>query len=132
MAQTLTLRPSKRLYPLESLQAAAAALEGKVRASFRKGTARAHCVNLRGCGGRLPLRKLAGEFLNEALSHQHRQELIRLQRGLTQPVLARLLAQGFHAVPKDPLEQMEPQVKEDRARETRALLAQARGMSRKR
>jgi hypothetical protein len=70
-----------------------------------------------------------GELLNEALSHALRQRLLRQERRLAGAVVARLLEKGFPAAPADPLEQLEPQVRLDRAGETNGLLAAAREMT---
>ena len=69
---------------------------------------------------------LAGEFLNEALSHGYRREVAAFHRALSAPVMARLLAAGFPEARTDPLEEMEPQVGEDRREETQRLLEAAR------
>jgi hypothetical protein len=45
---------------------------------------------------------------------------------LVAAVAGRLLAKGFPPSPADPLEQLEPQVRLDRAEETAALLDRAR------
>lgn len=74
------------------------------------------------------LAALGGEFLNEALSHACRQRVVRENAPLTQALLAPLLAKGFPAVPEDPLEELEPQVREDRTRDLAELLERARGM----
>lgn len=74
------------------------------------------------------LLSLGGEFLNEALNHEYRQRVVRANAPLTQAVFAPLFAKGFPAVPADPLEELEPAVKADRARDLEELLAQARGM----
>lgn len=71
---------------------------------------------------------LGGEFLNEALNHEYRQRVIHANAPLTRAVFAPLFAKGFPAVPADPLEELEPQVKADRARDLEELLAQARAM----
>jgi hypothetical protein len=57
---------------------------------------------------------LGGEFLNEILNHEYRQRVIQ--------------ANAFPAVPADPLEELEPTVKADRAKDLEELLAQARSM----
>ena len=72
---------------------------------------------------------LGGEFLNEVLNHEYRQRVVRANAPLTQAVFAPLFARGFPAVPADPLEELEPQVKADRAREVSDLLEQARSMT---
>jgi hypothetical protein len=47
-------------------------------------------------------------------------------RHLGAVVVGRLLAKGFQSSPADPLEQLEPQVRLERAEETSALLERAR------
>lgn len=71
---------------------------------------------------------LAGEFLNEALNFEYRRRVIAANAPLTSAVLAPLFAKGFPAVPADPLEELEPQVKADRAKDLEDLLAQARSL----
>jgi hypothetical protein len=71
---------------------------------------------------------LGGEFLNEILNHEYRQRVIQANAPLTQAVFAPLFAKGFPAVPADPLEELEPTVKADRAKELEELLARARSM----
>jgi len=71
---------------------------------------------------------LGGEFLNEILNHEYRQRVIQANAPLTQAVFSPLFAKGFPAVPADPLEELEPTVKADRARDLEELLAQARSM----
>jgi len=72
---------------------------------------------------------LGGEFLNAALNHEYRQRVVRAGAPLTQSVLSPLFAKGFPEVPADPLEELEPQVKADRARDLAELLARARSMT---
>ncbi len=100
------------LYPRESLVHAASVVE-KAR------------VGLAAKGKRWALTvepaALLGPFLNEALSHARRAQA----RAETTAVVGRLLA-GFPAAAADPLEQLEPQVRLDRAEETTALLERAR------
>lgn len=111
-------------YGRPALEAAAAALSGRGRAALS--TARGvHRVTLKPAGKTAP-RALAALFLDEALNAQLRAEVVEAARPLTGPVLARVFASGFTAVPKDPLEEMEPAVAEARAEETAALLARAR------
>lgn len=71
---------------------------------------------------------LGGEFLNEALNHEYRQRVVQASAPLTQAVLSPLFSKGFPEVPADPLEELEPQVKADRARDLAELMAQARRM----
>jgi hypothetical protein len=105
----------KALYPRESLAHAAAVVDAR--------------VGLASSGRRWLLSvepaALEGEFLNEALSHARRQARLREARAVASAVAARLMS-GFPAAPADPLEQLEPQVRLDRAEETSALLERAR------
>lgn len=105
----------KSLYPRESLAHAASVVDARVGLAA-KGARWALTVE--------PESRL-GPFLNEALSHARRQSRLRDARAAAAAVAARLLA-GFPAAPADPLEQLEPQVRLDRAEETTALLEQAR------
>lgn len=75
------------------------------------------------------LLSLGGEFLNAALNHEYRQRVVRANAPLTQAVLSPLFAKGFPELPADPLEELEPQVKADRARDLAELLGRARGMA---
>lgn len=63
---------------------------------------------------------LFAEVLNEALSHSRRQARLREVRQAVTAVVARLLG-GFSTAAADPLEQLEPQVRLDRAEETALL-----------
>lgn len=105
-------------YGRPALEAAAAALAGRARCVLRR-AGPVHRVTVRPGA-------LAGEFLDEALNAELRALVVADARPTTGPVLARVFSAGFTAVPKDPLEEMEPQVAEARAEETAALLARAR------
>ena len=118
---------TRSLYSRESL-AAAALVVGERAAVFLSRTRsdfEATLVPSRPASRRR-LRALAGEFLNEALSHGYRAEVAAFHRALSAPVMARLLAEGFPETRTDPLEEMEPQVKADRREETERLLDAAR------
>ncbi len=111
----------KGVYPLESLRAAAAALEGRAEMS----------LNEEGRNWRVELRSRSqtaagGEFLNETLSHLYRQKVVRFNRDLSGALLARALDRGLLQGTPDPLEQLEPQVRADRQEETRRLMESAR------
>jgi hypothetical protein len=119
----------KPLYAAESLAAGALALG--TRAQVFVGEAKtAFSVEIRPAASLPPagILALGGEFLNETLNHEYRQRVIRANAPLTQAVFAPLFAKGFPAVPADPLEELEPTVKADRARDVEELLSQARGM----
>jgi hypothetical protein len=114
----------KSVYPRAALAAAALALGRRARVSLAPD----------GTRWRVALRAkdkddgdaLLGEYLNEALSQARRRARLREVRPFAAAVVARLLARGFVAAPVDPLEQLEPQVRLDRAEETAALLERAR------
>ncbi|MBI2385253.1 MAG: hypothetical protein HYV14_04480 [Elusimicrobia bacterium] len=126
-AVVLTL--GKPLYGAEALAAGALTLGTRAQV-FVAETKSAFSVEIKPAAKLPPERLLAlgGEFLNEALNHEYRQRVVRANAPLTQAVLAPLFAKGFPAVPADPLEELEPQVKADRARDLAELLAQARSM----
>jgi hypothetical protein len=117
------------LYSAESLAAGALALGTRAQV-FVGETKSSFSVEIKPAAKTSPAGMLAlgGEFLNEALNHEYRQRVVRANAPLTQAVLAPLFAKGFPAVPADPLEELEPQVKADRARELAELLETARGM----
>jgi len=119
----------KPLYGAEALAAGALAL-GKRAQVFVGETKSVFSVEIVPASRLTPaaLLALGGEFLNEALNHEYRQRVIQANAPLTRAVLAPLFAKGFPAVPADPLEELEPQVKADRVRDVEELLAQARGM----
>lgn len=120
----------RELYSEESLRAGALALGDRARV-FLVEKGKAFEAELHPARRSPPqrLKVLAGEFLNEALSHLYRQKVIRSNRELSGPVAARLLAKGFPLMPPDPLEQMEPQVKIDRERDIAQLMDQARRLT---
>lgn len=125
----LSFKLGRPLYGAESLAAGALALGARAQV-FVEETKAAFLVEIVPAGGASAAesRALGGEFLNEALSHEYRQRVVRENAPLTQAVLSPLLAKGFPAVPADPLEELEPQVKADRAKDLEELLAQAREM----
>ncbi|HEX4046422.1 MAG TPA: hypothetical protein VH309_01230 [Elusimicrobiota bacterium] len=114
----------KSVYPRVSLAAAALALGRRARVGL-SGGARRWRVEV-SPEGRGDAAALLGEFLNEALSHARRQALLKEVKPFAAVVVARLIEKGFPAAPADPLEQLEPQVRLDRAEETSALLDRAR------
>ena len=125
-AKEARLALPKKLYPRESLQAGALALSGRCEVYLEAEGAR-WLVTLRAAkAGAAGLRAAAGEFLNEALSHAYRQNVVRFHGGITSPVLGRLFETAFPAPRPDPLEELEPQVGRDREAETQALLAKAK------
>jgi hypothetical protein len=126
---SVVFKLGKPLYGGESLAAGALAL-GKRAQVFVDETKAAFSVEIVPAGRLSPAEGLAlgGEFLNEALNHEYRQRVVRANAPLTQAVFAPLFAKGFPAVPADPLEELEPTVKADRARDVEELLAAARAM----
>lgn len=125
----MKLKLGRPLYSAESLAAGALALGTRAQV-FVTETKAAFSVEIKPAAKASPagLLALEGEFLNEALNHEYRQRVVRANAPLTQAVFAPLFAKGFPAVPADPLEELEPQVKADRARDLAELLAQARSM----
>lgn len=125
----MKLKLGRPLYSAESLAAGALALGARARVFVSESKA-AFSVEIKPAAKTSPagLLALGGEFLNEALNHEYRQRVVRANAPLTQAVLSPLFAKGFPAVPADPLEELEPQVKADRARELAELLEKARSM----
>lgn len=124
MTRTARASVPKSVYPRASLAAAALALGRRARVGLAADGGRWR-VEV-GLEGRGDAAALLGEFLNEALSHALRQAALRESKPLIAAVAGRLLAKGFPPAPADPLEQLEPQVRLDRAEETTALLERAR------
>lgn len=126
---TILIKLGKALYGTEAL-AAGALILGKRAQVFFDESKSSFSVKIEPASP-LPgaaLLALGGEFLNEALNHEYRQRVIRGNAPLTRAIFAPLFAKGFPAVPADPLEELEPTVKADRARDLEDLLSQARGM----
>ena len=117
------------IYSKESLDAATVSLSDRLRTVIRK-AASGFGVAVKGASktkeGPAAVRELAGEFLNESLNHEYRRRVIEFNGPITKPMLARVFHKLFFNVPKDPLEQLEPQVREDRMNETLALQKEAR------
>ena len=123
------LKLGKPLYGAEALAAGALALgtRAEVFVDETKSTFAVEIVPAGKVNAAAAL-KLEGEFLNEALNHEYRQRVVRANAPLTQALFAPLFSKGFPAVPADPLEELEPQVKADRAKDIEDLLAQAQEM----
>ncbi len=119
----------KPLYGAQSLAAGALAL-GTSASVFVDETKTAFSVDIVAAGAATPaqLQALGGEFLNEALNFEYRQRVVSFNAPLTQAILSPLFAKGFPAMPADPLEELEPQVKADRLKDVEELMTQARGM----
>ena len=111
-------------YSRPCVEAAALAL-GRRAAAYLEESAKSFEVTLRAEGSRELLRTLAGEFLNEALNYEYRQRVVGFHADLTSAVLSPLFSKGFPAMPADPLEELEPQVRLDRQRDTEELLKAA-------
>lgn len=110
-------------YERPALEAAAEVLAGRARCAIVFGRG-GHRVTLTPVGRASP-RTLAGDFLDEALNAQLRAEVVSEARPFTGPVLAVVFTEGFTAVPKDPLGEMDPAVAQLREDETAALMARA-------
>jgi len=114
----------KSVYPRASLAAAALTLGRRARVGLAA-EGRRWRVEV-SAEGRGDAAALLGELLNEALSHSLRAAALKAEKPLAAAVAGRMLARGFPAAPADPLEQLEPQVRLDRAEEAAALLDRAR------
>ena len=126
---SVVFKLGKPLYGAEGLAAGALALGTRAQVSVDE-TKTAFSIEIVPAAS-LPaaeLLALGGEFLNEALNYEYRQRVVRENSPLTQAVFAPLFTKGFPAMPADPLEELEPTVKADRARDIEELLSQARGM----
>lgn len=110
------------LYRRESLVAAARALGERAAARIARAGARWKVT--------VSPTEREGDFLNEALSHEYRQRVLRARGTLSAAVLGRAIERGFAAVAEDPLEMLEPRVREERAAELAGLLAAARELER--
>lgn len=114
----------KSLYPRASLAAGALALGTRARAALASDGERWVVeVEAEGAGDAAAL---LAELLDAALAHERRQALLKREKPLVAAVVGRLLEKGFPPAPADPLEQLEPQVRADRAEDTAALLERAR------
>ncbi len=129
IVKSAVFKLGKPLYGAESLAAGALALGIRAQV-FVDETPTAFSVEIvpAAPAEAAALCALRGEFLNETLNHEYRQRVISANAPLTQALLSPLFAKGFPAVPADPLEELEPTVKADRARDVEELLARARGM----
>lgn len=123
MSKAASATLPRRLYSRESLAAAAAMLGGRARVGLAP-SGRRWLLSVEPAA-RGDARLLLGELLNEALSHARRQARLREARDEASAVTMRLLG-SFRSAPADPLEELEPQVRLDRAEETSALLERAR------
>lgn len=122
--KSATLKLPKSVYGRDSLEAAAlAAGEGvEARLSAR---GRFFVVELSARGGKAELERAVGVFSDEALCHAARQRLIKEGAALSGAALSRAIERGLAAMPPDPLEQLEPQVAQDRREELARLLREA-------
>ncbi len=114
----------KSVYPEESLAVAAIVLGRRARIELSaKGKRWLIAVGANSSAASPDA--LLGEFLNEALSHARRQARLKKFKPFVSIIAGRLLSKGFLAVPADPLEQLEPQVRFDRNQEIEALISAA-------
>lgn len=111
----------KSLYRREWLEAAAAGLSGAEVSVSASGARWAVRVTARARAA-----EKLGELLNAALARAARADRLAEDGDRVSAVAMRLLSEGFPPAPLDPLEQLEPQVRADRAEETAALLARAK------
>lgn len=116
----MSFRLPRAVYEREDLEAAALRL-GEDAAASLSATKTHFVVSVEPASA-------GGRFLDAALNHMHRRRVIAFHSALTSAVLSRLLSERFPAPRPDPLEQLEPQVAEDRRRETEALLESARAL----
>jgi hypothetical protein len=122
-ARALELELSAKLYGKEDAAAGALALGARAR------------VTLRVSGGKLLVAltpaagedaaALEGEFLNEALAQRCRREAAALWGPLAEAVEASVRVDGFPPPSEDPLEELEPTVRENRSEDLRRLRARA-------
>ncbi len=116
----------RSLYRRADLAAAADWLGGRVQARLLSRGQRWHLSILTDAG--LDARAALAEMLNEALLRGLREMRLKEVGPLAAAVAGRMLDHGFPSDPADPLEEMEPQVRADRRRETQALIERARGI----
>lgn len=114
----------KSVYPRECLVGAARVLGARGAASLGAEGKRWRLVVEAAPGE--DAAALLGELLNDALARLLRRERLRRWRAPAAAVAGRLLDKGFPAAHSDPLEQLEPQVRADRADDVSALLDRAR------
>ncbi len=121
------LRLSRLHYKKESLEAAALSLSA-VADVYLESRPKEYSVTLELKGRKNPAaaRLAAGEFLNEALNHAYRQDVIRAHQEFTGPALSLVFDRGFPSPRPDPLEELEPQVALDRAEDARRIFEQAK------
>ena len=116
-----SVRVPKALYAKADIAAGALALGARGAVTLESDKTR-WLVEVEGAGAP----SLLGEMLNEALSHAWRQERLKTAGPAAAALASRLLAEGFPASPEDPLEMLEPQVREDRREDVAKLLARAK------
>ena len=127
LSDKVILKLSAAFYSRESLQAATQVLDSWIHVSLSRGAGSYEAILYH--PARVPRHvqmAVVGTFLNEALSHQYRQKVVRFNRALTQPVLAQVFKKKFIAASPDPVAELEPQIAEDRRRETAQLLEAAK------
>ena len=119
----MKLRLSRSLYPKAALAAAALAVGERARALLET-DARFFVVTLEPARGQKP-EAVEGDFLNAALAFRAEQETRKLWGSLSRAAYSRLISEGFAAQPPDPLEQLEPVVREQRRADREAALREA-------
>lgn len=107
----------RRDYDAADVEAAALSVGGKARVRASK---RAFLVEV-------PV-ALAADFAAEALMQAYRRQALAAFGDAAAAALAGALGRGLAPEPADPLEQLEPQVAADRAKETAELLVAARSL----
>lgn len=117
----------KSLYALQALRGAAAGLAGRAEAEI-SASGRRWRVAVRALG-RASASDLLGELINNALARAGRSDRLAEARESISAVAVRLLETGFPEARPDPLEELEPQVRADRAEDTAELLAHARRLA---
>jgi hypothetical protein len=120
---SVRLRLARALYPRAAIEAAALSLGARARALLET-DGRFFVVTLEPARAS-DARAARGDFLNAALAHRCAALTRALWGELSEAARARLFAEGFAAVPPDPLEQLEPTVREQRRADRRALLDEA-------
>lgn len=126
-ASSVRLRLPRKRYGPEAIKAGALVVGKGAQVSLaRAGADFLVEVSVEGKATRAALRALAGEFLNECLSHLYRQKVVAFNGSLSAAALAPALARVFAPPRADPLEELEPQVKADRRDDAEALLEEAR------
>lgn len=123
MSAALSLELSRALYAEADVRAAAAAVGDRADAELRR-RGGSWLVELKPVDG-VDAAAVEADFLSEALAGRCRREVRELLGPLADAVEAATRAEGFPLQPPDPLEQLEPVVREDRAADLARLRAEA-------